>query len=212
MPAMAERRPIATRNRAWARSLAQAVGRRGVRADTVSRASLAFAGLAGAGLLLACGNHWRAGLVLAAVGVQLRLLANMIDGMVAVEHGDATATGPLWNELPDRLSDTAILLAAGYGGGAIVLGWACALAAMATAYVRVLGGALGTRQFFMGPQAKSQRMAVLTVAALIGAALPTQALAQRVLVLALGLVLVGSLVTVVRRVRRIAAELRAHGA
>jgi hypothetical protein len=82
--------------------------------------------------------------------------------------------------------------------------------ALFTAFVRVLGGALGTPQFFVGPQSKSQRMAVLTGGALLAAAMPSVARAGQVITLALAVILVGSTVTVVRRTLRIARELRAN--
>jgi phosphatidylglycerophosphate synthase len=136
--------------------------------------------------------------------------------MVAVEHGRGTPEGALYNEVPDRIADTVILVAAGHAVGAgrwnPMLGWASAVMAMFTAYVRVLGGALGTPQYFIGPQSKSQRMAVLTGAALLGAAMPSPELAGRVITLALVIVLVGSTVTVVRRVLRVARELRSRAA
>jgi phosphatidylglycerophosphate synthase len=140
----------------------------------------------------------------------------MLDGMVAVEHGQATPEGALYNEVPDRIADTLILVAAGHavaaGTWGPLLGWASALMAMFTAYVRVLGGALGTPQFFIGPQSKSQRMAVLTGAALVGAVMPSPALGGRILTVALVVVFVGSTVTVIRRVLRIARELRSRAA
>ena len=43
------------------------------------------------------------------------------------------------------------------------LGWAAALLAALTAYVRVFGGALGLTQDFSGIMAKQRRMAALTV-------------------------------------------------
>ena len=49
------------------------------------------------------------------------------------------------------------------------LGWLGALLAALTAYVRVFGGSLGFAQDFRGPLAKQQRMAVLTVACVVGA-------------------------------------------
>jgi phosphatidylglycerophosphate synthase len=138
----------------------------------------------------------------------------MLDGMVAVEHGRATPVGALYNDVPDRIADTVILVGAGYavaaGGWNPTLGWAGAVMALFTAFVRVLGGALGTPQFFFGPQSKSQRMAVLTGGALLAAAMPSAARAGQVITLALAVILVGSTVTVVRRVLRIARELRAH--
>lgn len=209
---MAERRPIATRETGWAKSLASVIARTGLTANAISVLGAVFAVLAGAAFVLSDGSGWRGWLVLAAAGIQLRLLCNMLDGMVAVEHGRATAVGALYNDVPDRVADTVILVAAGYavevGPWGPTLGWACAVMAMFTAFVRVLGGALGTAQFFFGPQSKSQRMAVLTGAALLGAAMPAAGWAGRLLALALVIVLLGSTVTVVRRVLRIAQELR----
>ena len=209
---MAERRPIATRETGWAKSLASVIARTGLTANAISVLGAVFAVLAGAAFVLSDGSGWRGWLVLAAAGIQLRLLCNMLDGMVAVEHGRATAVGALYNDVPDRVADTVILVAAGYavevGPWGPTLGWACAVMAMFTAFVRVLGGALGTAQFFFGPQSKSQRMAVLTGAALLGAAKPAAGWAGCLLALALVIVLLGSTVTVVRRVLRIAQELR----
>jgi phosphatidylglycerophosphate synthase len=183
-----------------------------VSANAVSLIGVGFALFSGCAWLAARGPQWRLWLVLAAAGIQLRLICNMIDGMVAVEHRGATPTGALYNDVPDRVADTAILVAAGYSIARPEFGWACALAAMLTAYVRALGGALGTPQFFIGPQSKSQRMAVLTVAAVAAALLPTREMAAWLVLLALVVVLIGSLVTVVRRLLRIAAELNTRGA
>jgi phosphatidylglycerophosphate synthase len=211
---MAERRPIATRETGWARALAAAIARTGLTANAISVLGAVFALGAGSAFLLSGGPGWRAWLVVAALGIQLRLLCNMLDGMVAVEHGRATPVGALYNDVPDRIADTVILAGAGYalaaGAWNPPLGWACAVMALFTAFVRVLGGALGTPQFFFGPQSKSQRMAVLTGGALLAAAMPSTARAGQVITLALVVILVGSTVTVVRRVLRIARELRSH--
>ena len=43
------------------------------------------------------------------------------------------------------------------------LGWAAAVLAVLTAYVRVLGGSLGLTQHFIGPMAKQHRMFTLTL-------------------------------------------------
>ena len=211
---MAERRPIATRETGWARALAAAVARTGLTANAISVLGAVFAVVACGAFLLSSGTGWRGWLVVAALGIQLRLLCNMLDGMVAVEHGRATPVGALYNDVPDRVADTVILVGAGYalaaGGWNPVLGWACAVMALFTAFVRVLGGALGTPQFFFGPQSKSQRMAVLTGGALMAATMPSVARAGQVITLTLVVILVGSAVTVVRRTLRIARELRAH--
>ena len=72
----------------------------------------------------------------AAVFIQLRLIANLLDGMVAVEGRKGGPTGDLWNEAPDRISDAAIFIGAGYAAGsASVLGFAAALVAVFVAYV-----------------------------------------------------------------------------
>ena len=49
--------------------------------------------------------------------IQLRLIANLLDGLVAVEGGKRTPTGELYNEAPDRIADTAVLVGAGYAVG-----------------------------------------------------------------------------------------------
>jgi len=211
---MAERRPISTRETGWARALAAAIARTGLTANAISVLGAAFAVVAGSAFLSSSGTGWRAWLFVAAFGIQLRLLCNMLDGMVAVEHGRATPVGALYNDVPDRIADTVILVGAGYalaaGGWNPTLGWACAVMALFTAFVRVLGGALGTPQFFFGPQSKSQRMAVLTGGALLAAAMPSAARAGQVITLALAVILVGSTLTVIRRTLRIARELRAN--
>ena len=111
---------------------------------------------------------------MAAACIQLRLLANLLDGMLAVEGGLGSPAGELYNEIPDRLSDVLILAAAGYAIPAIAwapeLGWGVAVLAVLTAYVRAFGGSLGQPQDFCGPMGKPQRMAVMT-AGCIGAAI-----------------------------------------
>jgi phosphatidylglycerophosphate synthase len=115
--------------------------------------------------------------------------------------------GALYNEVPDRVEDTAILAAFGVAAGWPMLGLWAALAAMACAYVRVLGGALGQRQSFIGPMAKQHRMAAVSLGCVLGFG---EALAGTALGLAgivLWVVLIGSLATVARRLALIAAGL-----
>jgi phosphatidylglycerophosphate synthase len=153
-------------------------------------------------------------LVASAALIQLRLLANLMDGMVAIEGGRRTATGDLYNEIPDRLADVFVIVGAGYAvtwlAWADALGWAAATAAVLTAYVRVLGGSLGVTQRFVGPMAKPHRMAVLTVACLASVVEVFFGFSGRVLTIALCVVAAGSLVTFVRRTMLIAEELRAR--
>ena len=113
-------------------------------------------------------------LILAVCGMQLRLLCNLFDGMVAIEGGFKTKAGEIFNELPDRFSDAFIFIGAGYAlpefAWSRELGWAAAVLAVITAYVRALGASMGAGQHFIGPMAKQQRMALMTAACLISAA------------------------------------------
>lgn len=183
---------------------------RHVRPNWISLASVAFAALAGLGLLLGR-EGTTPGRVVALVGaaacVQLRLLCNLFDGMVAVEGGARTPAGEVFNDFPDRCADALILVAAGYAipgvAWAPALGWAAALLAVLTAYVRVLGGALGLPQDFGGPMAKPHRMAVMTGACLVAAGEAWFGAGGVALLGALLVVALGSAVTVWRRTARI---------
>src|SRR5262249_47264128 len=109
----------------------------------------------------------------AALFIQLRLLANMLDGMVAIASGKISAVGELYNDIPDRISDAATLIGAGYAwGGDPALGYIAACCALFTAYVRIMGKAAGTPQHFRGPMAKQQRMFLMTLLAILAALLP----------------------------------------
>lgn len=92
----------------------------------------------------------------------------------------------------------------------MTLGWVAALAALLTAYVRVLGGALGLPQDFIGPMAKQHRMFAVTLGC-VGAAVEARfARPPRLLYVALAVAVAGSLVTAARRTARIARALRAR--
>jgi phosphatidylglycerophosphate synthase len=177
--------------------------------DVVSAGSVLFA-IAG-GLLLAWSGVLDGGarvgaLIAAGLAVQLRLLCNLLDGMVAVEHGRGGPNGPIWNELPDRIADGLFLVGAGYGaalagvGWGAAAGWAAAACAVLTAYVRELGRALGQPADFSGPMAKPHRMAALTLASLVAAAEPSwgwrgETLAWACLIIAAGAALTAGLRT-----------------
>jgi phosphatidylglycerophosphate synthase len=202
----ANRRPLATRGSAWAQRAAAALARSAVTPNQISVASIAFAA-AGAALLAAWPTA--AGLVGSAACIQLRLVCNLLDGMVALEGGKASAVGRIYNEFPDRIADSLLIVAGGYACGQPWLGWLGALLAALTAYVRVFGGSLGFAQDFRGPLAKPQRMAVLTAACVLGA-IEAHWHAQRWALLAsAAIIAAGSLVTCVARTRAIAVQLRA---
>ncbi|MHC4995002.1 MAG: CDP-alcohol phosphatidyltransferase family protein [Planctomycetota bacterium] len=175
----------------------------------------------GAGLCLA--SHalkvdWaptRAGFLLGAVLIQLRLLANMLDGMVAIESEMGTPTGEMFNEVPDRIADPLILVGAGYAVGAsVTLGYVAAIVALFVAYVRALGASMGAGQAFHGPMAKPHRMFTLTVACLYCGLAPSAwqpihgETGWGVVAGALWLIIVGGAVTAVRRIGFIATAVR----
>ncbi len=208
MAGTAERRPIAAREARASRALAAWLVRRRASPDGISLAGMAAAVAAGLALAAAPVSPapwllWLAGAVL----VQGRLLANMLDGMVAIGRGVASPLGELFNEVPDRVSDTAVLCGLGWAAGQPSLGWAAALAAMATAYVRAVGRASGAASDFRGPMAKQHRMALVTATAL-WCALAPPAWSAPVPAAALWLIAALSLVTAVRRLAGTAATLR----
>ena len=200
----ADRRPLASRDTEWARRIASALARSSVTPNQISAARIVFAAL-GAWALV---DARPLALVGAAISVQLRLLCNLIDGMVAIEGGKQSATGALYNEFPDRIADSLFLVALGYACGVPWLGWLAALLAALTAYVRATGGALGLAQDFRGPMAKPHRMAVLTFGCLVGAAEMAWNGTRWALLAAAVVIVVGSALTCVTRTRAIARALR----
>ena len=158
-----ERRPIAARNLAASAAIADWLVRHRASPDGISLLGMAAGLLAGLCFGATAGTApgpqallWLLGAVL----VLLRLLANMFDGMVALGRGIASPVGELFNEVPDRVSDSAVLVGLGVAAGSPAWGLAAALAAMATAYIRALGKAAGAPSDFRGPMAKQQRMAL----------------------------------------------------
>ncbi|HEV2721699.1 MAG TPA: CDP-alcohol phosphatidyltransferase family protein [Thermoanaerobaculia bacterium] len=211
---MAERRPLKSRDRAWAKAFAAALVRLRVRPNAISLFSIVFAGVACAGFLLSGGALnavqrlvW---LVVAAAGIQLRLLCNLLDGMVAVEGKMGSKTGEIYNDFPDRIADPLIIVPAGYAIGIPALGWAAGLLAVMTAYVRVLGGSMGVPQDFRGPMAKPHRMATLTIAAIADGIAGVYNWRGRLLFAALAIIVLGTIVTMARRAARMARELNAR--
>jgi phosphatidylglycerophosphate synthase len=152
--------------------------------------------------------RWVVLMILSICGIQLRLLCNLLDGMVAIEGGFKTKTGELFNELPDRFSDAFILIGAAYSVPAVAatrdLGWAAAVLALITAYTRALGASMGAGQHFIGPMAKQHRMAVMTAASASAALAPLWPDAAKVIPVALALIVAGCVLTIFRRCRKIA--------
>lgn len=197
----AGRRPLKSRSTSWAAAASRAVLATGLSANQVSFLGILIAGL-GAWAMIEAPTHPILFLA-AAIAIQLRLLANMLDGMVAVEGARGGPTGAIWNEFPDRIEDSLFLVAAGYAAELPWLGWLCALLAAISAYVRLLGGTLGQPQDFGGPMAKPHRMAALTVGCLIAT------IWFGGLQIALGAIAAGTALTIALRLMRLSKALRA---
>ncbi|MFZ4682038.1 MAG: CDP-alcohol phosphatidyltransferase family protein [Terrimicrobiaceae bacterium] len=211
-PPSPDRRPIKTRSAWWAQGIARGLVRLGVSPNQVSVASIGF-GLIGAALFLHEAGGRASGwpFLLVAGCIQLRLLANMLDGLIAVEGGRQTKSGELYNEIPDRIADVAFLAGAGYasqhGEWGVALGWSAAVLAVTTAYIRAIGARRGRPQDFCGPQAKPHRMFLLTVACVLAFAETIAGWPPRVLFVFLILINAGTLLTCIRRTVHLARQL-----
>lgn len=203
-----QRRPIASRDRNWAKRAASWLVTKSATPNQISKGSILFALIAGGAFWMSGGSNplW---LILAALGVQGRLLCNLFDGMVAVEGGKAEADGPFWNEAPDRYADILILVGMGLGAGTPALGWAAAAMAVLTAYTREAGAAQGLEPDFGGPMAKQHRMALATIAAVLAIFVPVIA-GVPTLSLALWVITLGAGGTALRRGRGMVAALKAR--
>jgi len=206
------RRPIASRNTGWAMGMTRWLAATSITPNQISQASVLAAAIAGGALWISgqSDGALRVSLLVgAALFCQIRLICNLLDGMVAVEAGKSSPDGAFWNEMPDRLADILILVGAGLAVGDPALGWAAAAFAVLTAYVRELGHASGTPPDFGGPMAKPHRMALVTVAALGATLEPLWDGNGQILTAALYIVAAGALLTTVLRCRRILMHLRA---
>ena len=199
------RRPIKTRSAGWARRITDILVKKDISPNQISVASIAFAF---AGVVALNIDSGVIGSICCAIGIQLRLLCNLFDGMVAIEGGKKSDIGSLYNEFPDRIADSLLIVGLGYAIGQSDLGWFAALAAALTAYVRVFGGSIGLKQTFIGPMAKQHRMAVMTAGLLLNAIEASVYGTHYVLLIALTVIAIGSVATCVTRTLAIAKQLK----
>jgi phosphatidylglycerophosphate synthase len=211
-----DRRPIATRNRKWAQATTAWLASRNVSPNAISIAGMCACIVAGVALGVTSITDYRILWLIAALGAQLRLTANMLDGMVAIASSRTSKTGELYNEVPDRISDAAVFIGAGFAwGGNITLGYIATILAIFTAYVRAAGKIAGAPNEFCGPMAKQHRMLVVTLICVYAAITPRswQMIAFNnlrigLMTLGLAVIVVGCVITVIRRVARIAHALK----
>lgn len=199
------RRPLKVRGVSIVQSFSRFLSRKNITPNQISVTSVFFAAISAACFIwFRFEDHWWL-LLLAAVFIQCRLLCNLFDGMVAVEGGKKTNSGELFNDLPDRIADPLILVSAGYAihatgfDFALELGWIAGLLAVMTAYVRTLAASIGAPVNFQGPMAKQHRMAIVTIACLIGAVETSLRESSYALLVALGIIVIGCVITICRR-------------
>ncbi len=209
-----DRRPIASRDRQFFQNLSVSLANKKISANTISLCGMYAACIAGIFLALTSyvdGIFQNICFLLAATCIQLRLTANLLDGMVAIQSKKASRIGELFNEIPDRVSDTAILVGLSLSVGASpLLGVWAALLAMFTAYVRNAGKVAGASHFYIGPMAKQHRMFLVTLCSLYLAVTPSSWHSLFNLQNSILLVIcVGCVFTVYRRLSKIVETLAA---
>ncbi len=208
---LSARRPLKSRSTPWAAGLSRTLLKAGATPNQVSVASSVFALMAAA--LMIYGAPIFGGVlawVLAAVCIQMRLVCNLMDGMLAVEGGLKTPNGDLYNEFPDRVSDMVVLAALGHADGSttgVALGWLAACGALMTAAIRMHGASLLGKHDFRGPMAKPQRMALATAACILMAVFSGTSVSFPALRWVLGGMVFGIGLTIIRRLAALSGEL-----
>lgn len=202
------RRPLKVRGATWSKNIASYLSKKDITPNQISIASIVFSIFASIFILLipsAISYQELLFPVLAAVFIQMRLLCNLFDGMVALEGGKSTKSGELYNDIPDRVSDSILFIALGYSlsslnfSFSIELGYLAALFAMMTAYIRVLGSSMNAGACFKGPMAKQHRMAVLTISLVLSIFENMMFEQSYILYIALLIITMGSFLTVLNR-------------
>jgi phosphatidylglycerophosphate synthase len=207
---MNDRRIINSRNSSWAQSIAKALAKTKITPNQISSLSVLMALSALIAFYYSLSYPW---LLLAAVlFIQLRLMCNLFDGMVAIEYEKKSYLGDIFNDLPDRFADLFIIL--GFSLSirdmpyAIQLGWVCVVFSMMTAYIRVLGRSLGTQTYFSGPMAKQHRMFVCSLCAAGQYILYVMNSNCSIIYFGLFVIALGSVVTCFNRLYKISREMK----
>jgi phosphatidylglycerophosphate synthase len=158
------RRPIAQIFRRTGDGATNLCVRLGIPPDAISYLSILPA--LGAALCF-----WKSGrnpwlLIIAPLFCYLRLWFNMLDGMVAVAAGKASARGEIVNDLPDRISDVIIFVGVAHSDLMNpLIGYWTAILSLFTAYVGLFGQAIEGRREFSGIMSKPWRMVALGLGA-----------------------------------------------
>ena len=207
---MEDRRSLKSRNTFWANSIALALAKTKITPNQISMLSILMALISMLAFYFSATHEYL--LIVAAIFIQLRLLCNLFDGMVAVEYNKKSHLGDLYNDLPDRFADLFIILGLSLAVRdlpyALFMGWLAVFCAMTTAYIRVLGRSLGSKAYFIGPMAKQHRMFVCTASALIQYLFFQLNSHVPIIYYALFIIIVGSIVTCSNRLIKISNEIK----
>jgi phosphatidylglycerophosphate synthase len=201
------RRPIAGLFRRTAQSATSICVRLRIHPDAISYGSIVAA--AGAAVCFWQSRRVPGLLIVGSALCIVRLWLNMLDGMVALAAGKASPRGEILNDLPDRVSDVLIFVGLAHSGLCNpFLGYWAAILALVTAYVGMLGQAVGAKREFAGTMSKPWRMAAVCAGALAtwGMLMVGQSVAIGPLTIieyTLILILLGCIETIIRRISRI---------
>lgn len=204
------RRPLKVRGSILSQKIASYLSKKDITPNQISIGSIIFSIISSVFILLISSNNtfgiWIAP-ILGALFIQIRLLCNLFDGMVALEGGKSTKSGELFNDIPDRVSDSIIFISVGFSlsnlSFGLELGLIAALFAALTAYVRVLGTSMNAGSFFIGPMAKQHRMAILTIALILTPFELWFNGTDYLLTVSLFIITIGSFLTIINRTKAI---------
>ena len=207
------RRPIKARSLTLIQRFASWLAKTSVTPNQISVLSVFFSLLVPFSFFLFESGTWLASIV-ALLGIQLRLMCNLLDGMVAIEGAKKSVLGDIYNEFPDRIADTVILVGVALIDPAdpllLTLAVAASFLAVMTAYTRVLGAAIGTKHYFSGPMAKQHRMALLSITVILLPILQGNFSGGAIIKVVLIVICVGCVLTVIRRLMQISSELKSR--
>jgi CDP-diacylglycerol--glycerol-3-phosphate 3-phosphatidyltransferase len=201
-PELATIYDLKPRFQALLRPLSDALVRAGLSANDVTLGALLLSVAHGTWLALMPGSAWP--LLLLPVTLFLRMAFNAIDGIMAREHGQASAKGAVLNELSDVIADAALYLPfALIPGLNAVLVVIVVVAGVIAEMAGALGPLIKAPRRYDGPLGKSDRaFAFGLLAVLIGLGLAPGLWST----LYLAALLLLSVLTVVNRARRIVAQ------
>ena len=144
------------RFQALLRPLSGALVRAGLSANDVTLGALLLSVAHGAWLALQPTSAWP--LLLLPATLFVRMVCNAIDGMMAKEHGQASAKGAVLNELSDVVADAALYLPfALIPGLDVPLVVLVVVAGIVAEMTGALGPMLGAQRCYAGPLGKSDR-------------------------------------------------------